>query len=185
MPTLCPFQRDGVRPDILTLSKTLGAGMPLSAVITTDEIEDVCHERGFYFGTTHVNDPLAAAVGLTVVTVLARDHYDETARRLGTRLRDGLLELRGRHEVIGDVRGRGLLQGIELVTDRTSKEPAGDFGSKVTARCLELGLHLNIVQFPGSSSIFRMAPPLTIRDAELDRGLDILDQALTDTAREA
>ncbi|MFI7673777.1 aspartate aminotransferase family protein [Actinophytocola sp. NPDC049390] len=179
------FQRDGVRPDILTLSKTLGAGMPLSAVITTDEIEQVCHERGFYFGTTHVNDPLAAAVGLTVVTVLARDRYDETARRLGGRLRDGLLELQTRHEVIGDVRGRGLLQGIELVTDRTSKQPAGDVGAKVTARCLDLGLHLNIVQFPGSSSIFRMAPPLTITDAELDRGLAILDQALTDTAHQA
>ncbi|GAB1513195.1 aspartate aminotransferase family protein [Actinophytocola sp. KF-1] len=178
------FQRDGVRPDILTLSKTLGAGMPLSAVITTDEIEEACHERGFYFGTTHVNDPLAAAVGLTVVTVLARDGYDEVARRLGKRLRDGLLDLRSRHDVIGDVRGRGLLQGIELVTDRTSKTPAGEFGSKVIERCLELGLHLNIVQFPGSSSIFRMAPPLTITDAELDRGLDILDQALTATARE-
>ncbi len=174
------FQRDGVRPDILTLSKTLGAGMPLSAVITTDEIEDVCHSRGFYFGTTHVSDPLAAAVGLTVVTVLARDQFDSVARRLGGRLRDGLLELQARHEVIGDVRGRGLLQGIELVTDRAGKAPAGEFGSRVIGRCLELGLHLNIVQFPGSSSIFRMAPPLTIRDAELDRGLEILDQALSD-----
>jgi 2,2-dialkylglycine decarboxylase (pyruvate) len=71
------------------------------------------------------------------------------------------------------------LQGIELVTDRTSKNPAGDFGSKVIDRRLALGLHLNIVQFPGSSSILRMAPPLTITDTELDRGLDILDQALT------
>ncbi|MGI5499318.1 aspartate aminotransferase family protein [Lentzea sp. CA-135723] len=177
------FQHDGITPDILTLSKTLGAGLPLSAVITSDEIEQVSHERGFYFGTTHVNDPLPAAVGLTVIDVLTRGAYDQIARRLGDRLRTGLLDLQTRHEVIGDVRGRGLLQGIELVTDRTTKTPAAEFGSKAINRCLELGLHLNIVQFPGSSSIFRMAPPLTITDAELDRGLDILDTALTDTAR--
>ncbi|MEU6644533.1 aminotransferase class III-fold pyridoxal phosphate-dependent enzyme [Saccharomonospora sp. NPDC046836] len=104
---------------------------------------------------------------MTVVNVLAQNAFDETARRLG------------------DVRGRGLLQGIELVTDRATKHPANDFGAEVTTACFDLGLHLNIVQFPGASSIFRMAPPLTITDAELDRGLDILDQALTIAARRA
>ncbi|ONI76038.1 aspartate aminotransferase family protein [Actinosynnema sp. ALI-1.44] len=177
------FERDGVVPDILTLSKTLGADLPVAAVITSDEIEAVCHDRGFYFGTTHVSDPLAAAVGLTVVNVLAENGFDQTARRLGDRLRGGLLELRSRHEQIGDVRGRGLLQGIELVTDRATKTPAGEFGTEVTRTCLDNGLHLNIVQFPGSSSIFRMAPPLTTTEAELDRGLDILDHALTTVAR--
>jgi 2,2-dialkylglycine decarboxylase (pyruvate) len=177
------FQRDGITPDILTLSKTLGAGLPVSAVITSDEIETVCHERGFYFGTTHVSDPMAAAVGLTVVNVLAENHFDQTARRLGDRLRQGLLALKARHDHIGDVRGRGLLQGIELVTDRASKHPANEFGAEVTTACLELGLHLNIVQFPGSSSILRIAPPLTITDDELDRGLGILDQALATAAR--
>ncbi|MEZ7002376.1 aspartate aminotransferase family protein [Streptomyces sp. AD55] len=173
------FQRDGVTPDILTLSKTLGAGLPLSAVITGEEIEARCHERGFYFATTHVSDPLPAAVGLTVIDVLTQGAYDRTARRLGDRLHRGLLELKDRHEHIGDVRGRGLLQGIEFVTDRDTKEPAGDFGAAVTDACFRLGLHLNIVQFPGSSSILRLAPPLTITDTELDRGLDLLDQALT------
>ncbi|WP_030107065.1 aspartate aminotransferase family protein [Actinoalloteichus caeruleus] len=176
------FQHEGVAPDILTLSKTLGAGLPLAAGITSDEIESTCHDRGFYFGTTHVSDPLAAAVGLTVVTVLQENAFDRTARQLGDRLRRGLLEIQSRHEQVGDVRGRGLLQGIELVTDRESRTPAHDFGGAVTQACFELGLHLNIVQFPGSSSIFRMAPPLTTTDAELDRGLDILDQALTTVA---
>ncbi|HEV3001668.1 MAG TPA: aspartate aminotransferase family protein [Solirubrobacteraceae bacterium] len=172
------FQHDGVVPDILTLSKTLGAGLPLSAVITSDEIEAECHDRGYYFATTHVSDPLAASVGLTVVDVLAEGAYDETARRLGDRLRRGLLELQARHECVGDVRGRGLLQGIELVTDRDTKEPADDLGAAVTADCFEAGLHLNIVQFPGASNILRMAPPLVTTDAELDRGLEILDGAL-------
>ena len=96
-----------------------------------------------------------------------------------SRLRTGLLELQSRHEPVGDVRGRGLLQGIELVTDRVSREPAEEIGAAVTRACLDRGLHLNIVQFPGSSSVLRMAPPLTMTAAELDEGLSILDAALT------
>jgi 2,2-dialkylglycine decarboxylase (pyruvate) len=172
------FQRDDVAPDILTLSKTLGAGLPVAAVVTSEEIEEVCHERGFYFGTTHVSDPLAASVGLTVVRYLLEHGMDETARRSGERLRAGLLDLQARYEQVGDVRGRGLLQGVELVTDRASKAPAGEFGAAVTAACFELGLHMNIVQFPGSSSILRIAPPLTVSDAEIDKALEIFDQAL-------
>ena len=173
------FQRDGVAPDILTLSKTLGAGLPLSAVITSDEIEQQCYESGFYFGTTHVSDPLAASVGLAVLDTLRREALDAAARRLGERLRAGLVDLQTRHELIGDIRGRGLLQGIELVTDRVSRVPANDIGMMVTRTCFELGLHLNIVQFRAVSSVLRIAPPLTMTDGELDQGLAILDEALT------
>ncbi|MGH8967631.1 MAG: aminotransferase class III-fold pyridoxal phosphate-dependent enzyme, partial [Actinomycetes bacterium] len=102
----------------------------------------------------------------------------------GERLRAGLLRLRTRHELIGDVRGRGLLQGIELVTDRETKAPANELGARVTRACLELGLHLNIVQFPDVSSVLRLAPPLTVTHAELDRGVDLLDQALSRVADE-
>jgi 2,2-dialkylglycine decarboxylase (pyruvate) len=70
------------------------------------------------------------------------------------------------------------MQGIELVTDRATKEPADELGSRVTARCFELGLHMNIVQLPRMGGVFRVAPPLTITEAEIDLGLDILDQAL-------
>jgi 2,2-dialkylglycine decarboxylase (pyruvate) len=84
---------------------------------------------------------------------------------------------------VGDVRGRGLLQGMELVTDKASKTPADALGSQVTAACLERGLHMNIVQLPGMGGIFRIAPPLTITDAELDAGLDILDDALSAVLR--
>jgi 2,2-dialkylglycine decarboxylase (pyruvate) len=173
------FQRDGVTPDILTLSKTLGAGLPLSAVITTQEIEQRCHELGFYFLTTHAFDPLAAAVGLTTLDVLRDNAMDTVARNKGERLRRGLDELRDRHQLIGDIRGRGLLQGIELVTNRVTKEPATEIGAAITRTCFELGLHLNIVHHPDSGSVFRMAPPLTTTDDELDRGLAILDRALT------
>lgn len=174
------FQRDGVVPDILTLSKTLGAGLPLAAVLTGAEIEQVAHDRGFLFFTTHVNDPLPAAVGLTVLEVLTRDRLDLRARELGGRLRDGLDELARHHPVVDDVRGRGLLVGLELRdADRTD---ADRLGAAVTRRCAELGLHVNIVQLPGMGGTFRIAPPLTASDAEIDRGLAILDEALGDVA---
>jgi 2,2-dialkylglycine decarboxylase (pyruvate) len=172
------FERDGIVPDVLTLSKTLGAGLPLAATVTSAEIEQRCHERGFLFYTTHVSDPLPAAAGLKVLEILARDHMDERAARLGERLHSGLAVLQRKHECIGDLRGRGLMQGIELVEDRHSKKPADALGQSVTRRCFELGLHLNIVQLPGMGSVFRLAPPLTITEAELDLALEILDEAL-------
>src|SRR5690349_16040454 len=115
------FERDGVVPDILTLSKTLGAGLPVAAVITSAEIEQVCHDRRFLFFTTHISDPLAAMVAGTVLDVIERDGLVERTRRLGELMTHKLLELQERHDVVGDVRGRGLLQGIELVLDRATK----------------------------------------------------------------
>lgn len=173
------FQHGGVTPDILTISKTLGSGLPVSAVITGEEIEATCADRRFMFTTTHVSDPLAAAVGLTVVRTLKEGRFDLVSRELGARLRNGLEELRARHERIGDVRGRGMFQGVELVMNRETKEPADAFGTAVTAAAFDRGLHLNIAQMPGVNSILRIAPPLTTTEAELDRGLAILDEALT------
>lgn len=178
---LYAFQRDGVVPDLLTLSKTLGAGLPVAVVMTSAEIEETCHERGFLFFTTHVSDPLAASVALTVLDVVERDGLVQRARTLGDRLTARLTEMRDRHEVVGDVRGRGLLQGLELVTDKASKAPAEELGRQVTDTCLELGLHMNIVQLPGMGGIFRIAPPLTIEVDDLDRGLDLLETALERT----
>jgi 2,2-dialkylglycine decarboxylase (pyruvate) len=172
------FERDGVVPDILTLSKTLGAGLPLSAVLTSADVEARAHERGFLFLTTHGNDPLVAAVGLTVLAVLTRDRLDLRARELGARLRAGLDALATRHAAIGDVRGRGLLVGLELVPSANWSD-ADALGAAVTRRCAELGLHMNIVQLPGMGGTFRIAPPLTASEEEIDRGVEILDVALT------
>jgi 2,2-dialkylglycine decarboxylase (pyruvate) len=171
-------ERDGVTPDILTLSKTLGAGLPLAAVVTTAAIEELCHERGFLFYTTHVSDPLPAAVGLKVLEVVERDNLVMRARVAGERLEAGLRALQQRYECIGDVRGRGLLLGVEIVRDRQTKDPAPDLGDRITRRCMELGLSMNIVQLPGMGGVFRIAPPLTVSDAEIDLGLDLLGRAI-------
>jgi len=103
------FERDGVVPDILTLSKTLGAGLPLSAVLTSAEIEARAHERGFLFFTTHGNDPLPAAVGNTVLDVLERDRLDLRARELGDRLRSGLERQAAEQRGAVDLRVQGWL----------------------------------------------------------------------------
>jgi 2,2-dialkylglycine decarboxylase (pyruvate) len=172
------FERDGVVPDILTLSKTLGAGLPLSAVVTSAAIEELCYERGFLFYTTHVSDPLPAAVGLKVLEVVERDGLVERARVAGARLENGLRALQQRFDCIGDVRGRGLLLGMEIVKDRASKEPASELGAAITRECMNLGLSMNIVQLPGMGGVFRMAPPLTVSDSEIDLGLDLIGKAI-------
>ncbi len=176
------FERDGIVPDILTLSKTLGAGLPLAAVLTTAELEERAHDGGFLFYTTHVSDPLPAAVGLKVVEIVVRDRLAERAAAAGARLLSGLGDLRDRYDCVGDVRGRGLLVGLEVVADKESKKPAPELGAAITRRCFELGLSMNITALRGMGGVFRIAPPLTISDAELDLGLEILDQAIADVA---
>src|SRR5207247_10903477 len=103
---------------ILTLSKTLGAGLPLAAVLTSAELEKAAHDRGFLFFTTHVADPLPAAVGTTVLDVLHRDRLDERALHLGGILRHGLEQIADRPDVVRGVRRRGLPAGRGPGADR-------------------------------------------------------------------
>ncbi|MCA1410650.1 aspartate aminotransferase family protein [Bradyrhizobium sp. NBAIM20] len=172
------FERDGVVPDILTLSKTLGAGLPLAAVMTTKAIEQTAFERGFLFYTTHVSDPLPAAIGVTVLDVVARDGLVAQATARGNRLRDGLLSLQQKFECVGDVRGRGLLLGLEIVVDRQSRTPGFELGARIMEETMRRGLSMNIVKLPSMGGVFRIAPPLTVSEAEIDRGLEIMSEAI-------
>ena len=176
--TMFAFERDGVVPDFLVLSKTLGAGLPLAAVLTSAEIEEAAHARDFLFYTTHVNDPLPAMVGLKVIEVLERDRLAARAAAMGARLRAGLEALQQRHACIGDVRGRGLLLGVEIVADRASRRADAALSDRITDKALELGLSANIVRAGSSGGVMRIAPPLTVSEAEIDLGLDLLDRAI-------
>ncbi len=170
------FERDGVVPDILTLSKTLGAGLPLSAVMTSDAIADAAEARDFLFYTTHVNDPLPAAVGLRVLEIVVRDRLAARAEAAGARLAAALRGLMQRHPCVGDVRGRGLLLGLEFA-DAGGKS-AGELSDAVTEAALELGLSANIVRAGAGDGTMRIAPPLTVTDAEIDLGVELLDAAM-------
>ena len=176
------FEQHGVVPDVLSLSKTLGGGLPLSAMVTTEAIERDAADKGFLHFTSHVSDPLPAAVGRAVLQTVIAEDLARRATTLGGRLRAGLDQLAQRHPAIGDVRGQGLMLGIDLVRDRDTREPAEAYGSAVTARCLELGLSINIVRLPGLGSVIRIAPPLTISTDDLDLGVEILDRALGECA---
>jgi 2,2-dialkylglycine decarboxylase (pyruvate) len=153
--------------------------LPLSATVVSAAIEEDCREKGFIHATSHVSDPLPAQVALAVLDVLQEEDLNRRALEMGEYLTAGLRYLQERHEIIGDVRGFGLLQGVELVKDRETREPDAANGGAVTRRCMELGLSMNIVATTGRmASVWRIAPPLTVTQGEIDRGIAILDQAI-------
>ncbi|KAK3688811.1 2,2-dialkylglycine decarboxylase [Podospora appendiculata] len=178
---LVAINHEGVVPDILTLSKTLGNGLPLSAVVTSNEIARVCHERDYCFYTTHVNDPLPAAVGDKVLEIVVRDNLVAHTRAAGEVLHAGLRQLQARYGCIGDVRGRGLMAGVEIVADRETKEPATEVAKRVGERAYQLGVWANLSSHPSFGGSFRIAPPITITEAQLREGLAMLDEAFAST----
>ncbi|KAF2739543.1 hypothetical protein EJ04DRAFT_457572 [Polyplosphaeria fusca] len=177
------FQHYGeeVVPDILTLSKTLGNGLPLSAVVTHNKIADFAKERGFMFYTTHINDPLPAAVGERVLEIVLRDNLVEKSRRLGEQLQEGLQRLQSRYGCIGDIRGRGLMAGVEIIADQQTMEPGLDLGDRIGTRMSKLGLWAQLGTMQSFSGVFRIAPPITITENELREGLEIMERAFATT----
>jgi 2,2-dialkylglycine decarboxylase (pyruvate) len=179
--TMYGFELYRVVPDFLVLSKTLGGGLPIGAVVTSAAIEADCHARGFVHVTSHVSDPLPAAAARAVLDVVRDEKLPRRAARAGERLLGHLRELAGRHEAVGDVRGVGLLCGLELVEDRDSRRPAEALGLDLSDECERRGLSINLVRggTGGAANCMRMAPPLTVSDDEIDLAADILDSALT------
>lgn len=171
------FENEDVVPDILTLSKTLGCGLPLASVSTTAEIEQGCKEAGFLWLTTHLNDPLTAAVGNKVLEIVERDNICQRAAKRGAQLREGLIKLQEKYWCIGDIRGRGLLQGIEIISDPKTRAPGSDLGQAISDRAMACGLSCNVVNLPGMGGVFRLAPSVTVTAEEIEEGLQILDEA--------
>ncbi|KAI0544360.1 pyridoxal phosphate-dependent transferase [Xylaria curta] len=171
------FEYEDIVPDILCLSKTLGCGLPLASVSTTPEIARGLAQSKFLWMTTHMNDPLVATVGDKVLEVVERDNIAQRAMERGEQLCAGLKDLQKKYWCIGDVRGRGLLQAIEIIADAESKAPGADLGQDVSNKALEMGLSCNVVNLPGMGGVFRLAPPVTVTADEISKGLRILDEA--------
>lgn len=165
----------GVIPDVLVLGKALGNGIPLSAVVARKEILDAGTGLAIF---TAAGNPLSCAAGLATIEVIEQERLTENAAQVGTYLHQRLRALQERHPLIGDVRGVGLIQGVELVRDRQTKAPAAREAAKVVYRAFELGLLLFYV---GTfSNVLELTPPLVLSEAEVDEGVAILDQALSD-----
>jgi 2,2-dialkylglycine decarboxylase (pyruvate) len=178
------FELDGIVPDLLAVSKTLGGGVPLAATIAPSAIEEAAVANAFLHVTSHVSDPLPAAAGLAVLDVIEEEGLVARAAESGEHLMRRLRELQQDHEQVGEVRGRGLLVGLELVCDRDTREPADALGAAVTDECLRRGLSMNIVRSGQNANCLRMAPPLTVGEDEIDTAVEILDGALrTSVAR--
>ena len=175
------FARDKVVPDILLLSKTLGAGMALSSVQTSDAIAAEADARGFMFVTTHVNDPLPAAVAVKVLEIIQRDGLVDRANGLGQRLKKGFQTLMQRYPCIGDIRGRGLLLGMEFVPFDGHTGTA--ISQRVTKTALDLGVSANITG-AFSAGVMRFAPPINSSEDEIDFALSVLDTAIDQAVKQ-
>jgi 4-aminobutyrate aminotransferase/(S)-3-amino-2-methylpropionate transaminase len=169
-------QHYGVEPDLMTLAKGLGGGMPIGAVTGRAEIMDAPIEGAI--GGTYGGNPIACASALAVLDMLEKDGGALLARSraLGDTLKKRLLDWKDRFTIIGDVRGLGPMLGIELVKDRSTKEPDKESTAKVARHCYENGL---IILTAGTyGNVIRLAMPLVTGDEELEEGLAVLEAGL-------
>lgn len=165
----------GVRADIVTMGKPVGNGHPLGVVVTTDEILNLFIDKTRLFSTFGGNT-VACAAGNAVLDVIEQEDLIENGRNIGQYLRQQIGRLAGRHEIIGDVRGHGMVSGVEFVIDRTTRMPA----TRQTARLLELMRQRQVLV--GSegrdANILKLRPALVFRKRHVDRFIDALDRSL-------
>jgi 4-aminobutyrate aminotransferase/(S)-3-amino-2-methylpropionate transaminase len=165
-----------VTPDLITMAKSLAGGMPLSAVIGREEMINAPHVGGL--GGTYSGNPLSCRAALAVLEILLEDGLLKRAETLGRTLRTRFDDLKEKYEIIGDVRGKGPMLGMELVKDRETKEPAADEAKKLVKRCYDKGLVL--ISCGNFGNVIRTLMPLVITDEQLEKGLAILEESLAE-----
>ena len=168
------FEAQGVIPDIVTMAKGIGNGCPLGAVVTTPKIASALAQRTHF--NTFGGNPVVCAMGSAVLDVIDREKLQANTLKIGSRILDGLNKLKEKHNVIGDVRGKGLLLGIELVKDRQSKEPGKEEAAQVLETAKDMGLLLGKGGLWGQT--IRFSPPMCVNEQDADFLLEILDRAL-------
>ena len=167
------FQNFGVVPDIVTMAKGFGNGVPLAAVTTRREIAEVLAQR-LHFNTFGGN-PVSMAAGLAVMEVIEEEGLQRNAKVVGRRFKDGLERLAAVHRIVGDVRGLGLMLGVELVADRSTRAPASAETIEVLEAAREMGVLLGKGGLAGN--VLRIKPPMCITADDVDFALEVLDRA--------
>ncbi|XP_058214722.1 alanine--glyoxylate aminotransferase 2 homolog 3, mitochondrial-like [Rhododendron vialii] len=169
------FESQGVVPDIVTIAKGIGNGIPLGAVVTTPEIAEVLTRRSYF--NTFGGNPVCTAAGHAVLKVIEKENLQENAHVVGSYLKERLNSLKDKHEIIGDVRGRGLMLGVELVTDRQLKTPAKVETLHVMDQMKEMGVLIGKGGFFGN--VFRITPPLCFTKEDADFLVDVMDYTMS------
>jgi len=175
---------EDVVPDIMTVSKHFGGGLPISAVCTTAEIADRAVDQGYFATRSHACDPITCAAGVASIDIVLEEKLPERAAAIELRVKAAVAEMARRYDFIGDVRGRGVLLGIELIEDTATREPANEMTREAVRRGEARGL---LVQARGShsrSNVVRLVPPMVSTDEEIDQGLTILDDAFDSLSRD-
>jgi alanine-glyoxylate transaminase/(R)-3-amino-2-methylpropionate-pyruvate transaminase len=173
------FQNYGVTPDIVTMAKGIGNGAPLAAVTTRREIADALTRRTHF--NTFGGNPVSMAAGLAVLDVIDEEGLQENARRVGGHFLNGLRKLQEKHPLIGDVRGMGLMLGVQLVSDPVSRAPATAQTLEVLEAAREMGVLLGKGGLDGN--VLRIKPPMCITREDVDFALDVLDRAFDQAGR--
>nr|BAL57190.1 4-aminobutyrate aminotransferase [uncultured prokaryote] len=164
-------------PDMITVAKGIASGMPLGACVARKSV--MTWERGAH-GNTYGGNPIACAAALATIELIEQE-YLQNAAVMGEYLLEALQEIQARHPSIGDVRGIGLMIGVEFVLDRQTKEPAG----KLTDRVVQLAFERGLLLLSCSKNVIRLAPPLCITRSEIDEGLKIFEEAISLAEKEA
>ncbi|RVW40939.1 alanine--glyoxylate aminotransferase 2 homolog 2, mitochondrial [Vitis vinifera] len=169
------FESQGVVPDIVTMAKGIGNGIPLGAVVTTPEIAEVLTRRNYF--NTFGGNPVCTTAGHAVLKVIEKEKLQENAYVVGSYLKERLLSLKDKYEIIGDVRGRGLMLGVEFVTDRKLKTPANVEILHIMDQMKEMGVLVGKGGFYGN--VFRITPPLCFTKEDADFFVDVMDYAMS------
>jgi len=170
------FMDSGVVPDIVTMGKPMGDGHPLAVVVTTPDIAQAFAKETDYFNTFGGN-PVSASVGKAVLEVVQRDDLLSNVKQSGDYFKAGLVRLADKHDLIGDVRGKGLFLAVDLVRDRASKEPAGPEAAQVLEHMRDAGVLVALIGEQRNALKFR--PPLVFKAEHADIALAALDESLS------
>lgn len=169
------FQHGGIEPDFVLLGKSLGGGLPLSAVVGRREVLDFQPGSALF---TMAGNATSCAAGLAVIEEIDRLGLVEQSARNGEMLRQLLTDRLMEYAIVGDVRGKGMICGVELVTDRVSKRPNTNLPARIVYRAWELGM---IVYYAGNwGNVLEITPPLIIEPAAIEQGVELLDRAIAD-----
>jgi 4-aminobutyrate aminotransferase len=168
------FEHAGIVPDVVTTAKAIANGLPLSAIITSRDVQ-VRWGKGAH-GTTYGGNPVACAAGVAVLETIRDEHLVENARLRGAELSGGLREVMADFPGIGDVRGPGLMIGVEFVKDRSTRVPDGEMAEAVAARAADAGLLL--LSCGIAHQVIRWIPPLDVTAAEIEEALGVFEGAL-------